>query len=153
MFFLLFLVEFTDMLDGIIARRGRKISDVGKLLDPFADVFFHLTCFFCFQVSGIIPLWVFLVILWRELGMTFLRMLLVKKEIVLAARWWGKGKSFLYFIFCVAGIMVLGGRAWNLEGTEIFEAVVFHLSNFVALVALLSFQPYLNFLIRLMRQN
>ena len=49
---LLAFAEFTDYLDGHFARKHNEVSDFGKMFDPFADVFLHLsmvTCRLCFM--------------------------------------------------------------------------------------------------------
>ena len=48
---LILFAEFTDYLDGHYARKHKVVSDFGKLFDPFADVFLHLTTFFCYTIS------------------------------------------------------------------------------------------------------
>lgn len=40
------VAEFTDYLDGKIARSRKEVSDFGKLADPFCDVFYRLSVFF-----------------------------------------------------------------------------------------------------------
>ena len=53
---LIFIIsEITDMLDGMAARKLKKISDFGKLFDPFADTLTQITCFLCFVLDGILP--------------------------------------------------------------------------------------------------
>ena len=91
------VAEFTDILDGWVARKWDMVSDLGKVLDPFADVVSRITYFAIFLQMGIFPLWAFLPILYRELGITFLRMVLLKKGKVMAANWAGKAKAWFYF--------------------------------------------------------
>ena len=65
--------EITDMLDGMVARRLKQTSDLGKLFDPFADTLMQATCFLCFALDRIIPAALFLVVLYREFGILFIR--------------------------------------------------------------------------------
>lgn len=39
------IAEYTDLLDGRIARRRKEVSDFGKLADPFCDVIYRLSVF------------------------------------------------------------------------------------------------------------
>ncbi len=39
------LAEFTDFIDGRIARARKEVSDFGKLADPFCDVFYRIGVF------------------------------------------------------------------------------------------------------------
>ncbi|MDR1867101.1 MAG: CDP-diacylglycerol--glycerol-3-phosphate 3-phosphatidyltransferase [Treponema sp.] len=93
---LLALVECTDFLDGFAARKLNQVSDFGKLFDPFADVILHITAFFCFVIKGFMPSILFILIVYREFGMLFLRMISIKKDIIIGARKGGKLKTFLY---------------------------------------------------------
>ena len=42
------VIELSDVFDGMVARRRQIVSDLGKLLDPFADVVSRLTYFIVF---------------------------------------------------------------------------------------------------------
>lgn len=46
------LASATDMLDGYIARRFNQISDIGKVLDPFADKLLQVTTLLCLAIIG-----------------------------------------------------------------------------------------------------
>jgi len=101
-----FLVsEFTDILDGWVARKLGQTSDLGKLLDPFSDVISRLTLFLLLLLVGLAPLWFFLIVLYRELSMTFLRTLMVEKGVVQAASSGGKFKAWLYFLAALVGMV------------------------------------------------
>lgn len=100
-------IEISDFLDGFIARKYNIVSDLGKVLDPFADVVSRLTYFLCFASTGIMPMWVFLVLMYRELGIIFFRMLMIKRGVVVAASLWGKLKAITYAVAGVLGILVV----------------------------------------------
>lgn len=88
--------EFTDYLDGHYARKNNEVSDFGKMFDPFADVFLHLSLFVCFTYTGYCPLPVLVLILYREFGQSFLRMVAAKSGTAIAARKGGKLKTVFY---------------------------------------------------------
>ncbi len=136
--------EITDALDGYFARRRNLVSDVGKLMDPFSDVFLRVTYFICFTSSGIMPVWALIIIVWRELGILFVRMLLIREGEALAASKGGKSKAMLYFLSGIGGLSVLTIQAWIPEWTEsgTVEYVAFGLFSVSALAALLSFIDY-----------
>ena len=103
---LVFLVsEVSDVLDGWVARRLGETSDLGKLLDPFSDVLSRLTIFLCLLLAGIVPLWFVLIVLYREVSITFLRLLIVQKGVVQGASVGGKLKAWLYFFVSLAGLV------------------------------------------------
>jgi CDP-diacylglycerol--glycerol-3-phosphate 3-phosphatidyltransferase len=93
---LFIFMEFTDFLDGYYARKHKVVSDFGKLFDPFADVLANLTVMFAFVVSGYLPAVLFLVIIYREMGMQFVRMLASREGVAIGARKGGKAKTVLY---------------------------------------------------------
>lgn len=97
------LTALTDMLDGQIARRCNLVTDFGKFIDPLADKFMVLSSMIAILVwmilrnevvMSIIFVWVVLIILLRELGVTSLRLVVAGKSgIVVAASWLGKIKT------------------------------------------------------------
>jgi len=100
---LLCFAEFTDYLDGHYARKHNEVSDFGKIFDPFADVILHMTTFVCLMFSveqslSYTPRFVFILIMYREMGQTFFRMVAAKKGIAIAARKGGKVKTVVYII-------------------------------------------------------
>ena len=104
------LTGLTDMLDGKIARKYNLVTDFGKFIDPLADKFMVIGSAIAILVwmmlramdSGkasdlLLPLifvWVVLIILLRELGVTSLRLVVAGKSgIVVAASMLGKIKT------------------------------------------------------------
>ena len=88
------IAALTDHLDGRIARK-RGITDFGKFADPIADKLLILGTLFAFKYwGGLIPLWMFLVMALREVGVTALRSALVARGgRVISASQWGKYKT------------------------------------------------------------
>ena len=93
----------TDMLDGKIARKYNLITDFGKFIDPLADKFMVLSSMIAILVwmllrgetmLALVFVWVVLVILLRELGVTSLRLVVAGNSgIVVAASMLGKIKT------------------------------------------------------------
>ncbi|MCL2186162.1 MAG: CDP-diacylglycerol--glycerol-3-phosphate 3-phosphatidyltransferase [Treponema sp.] len=108
----IFLIsEITDYFDGLAARKLNLTSDFGKLFDPFADTLVQLTYFLCFVIddiwnAGIFSVILFLIIIYREFGILFIRNLMLKKNITLGARILGKIKTVLYIIAAGAALLV-----------------------------------------------
>lgn len=111
------LVELSDILDGAVARAQGIVSDLGKLLDPFADVVSRLTYFLVFAVFEIMPVWMFVLIMWREVGIIFVRMMMMRDGVALAARKGGKTKAVMYAVSSGFGLLMLMHlRLQNLHG-------------------------------------
>ena len=106
---LLFAVtSFTDFLDGYIARRYHLITNFGKFLDPLADKFMVfaalvvLTYRYTYLSAAFV--WVTVVIMFRELAVTSLRLVAAGQSgKVIAAAWSGKLKTVSQML----GILVI----------------------------------------------
>lgn len=108
--FLLFLIAaFSDLVDGHLARKHGWISDFGKLWDPVADKLLLVMTMIPFYVlseragdlpvTGVLPLWVVLVLFGREALVTFLRGYAARRGIVIPAGKAGKHKAVWQNIF------------------------------------------------------
>jgi len=107
------VTAFTDMLDGKIARKYDLVTDFGKFIDPLADKFMVISSMIAILVwmilrgestLALIFVWVVLVILLRELGVTSLRLVVAGKSgIVVAASMLGKLKT----VSQMAGTVIL----------------------------------------------
>lgn len=84
---LFLLAAVTDRLDGYLARRYELVTDLGKLLDPIADKLLVGTALILLAWPlGELPWWVPTVILVRELGITVMRMILLRYAVIPASR-------------------------------------------------------------------
>lgn len=101
------LIEVSDLIDGKIARRTQTVSDLGKILDPFADSLSRLTYFFCFTVGGLMYPWIFLLVLYRDLGVSFIRILVSRSGVAMPARLSGKIKAWVYAVSGFGGLAYL----------------------------------------------
>ena len=86
------LASVTDWLDGHIARTRNQVTNFGKLMDPIADKILVLSAFVAFVELDLIPAWMVVVILARELLVTGVRLVASSTGIVLAAADAGKHK-------------------------------------------------------------
>lgn len=84
----------TDFFDGRIARQYGLISDFGKLWDPIADKALTGSAFIALSILGELPWWVTIIILVREWGITWMRVAMLKYEVMAAAAG-GKLKTLL----------------------------------------------------------
>ncbi|MDR2632798.1 MAG: CDP-diacylglycerol--glycerol-3-phosphate 3-phosphatidyltransferase [Treponema sp.] len=142
---LFILSEITDLVDGKIARSRKEVSDFGKLFDPFADVLVRITYFLCFVLDGILPPLFFLVILYREIGIQFLRNLMLKKGVVMGARKGGKIKAVTYML---AGVVALLAASVERLGFEAGISLLLRMSAQVVfgmamVTSIVSFLDYL----------
>ena len=68
-----FIAALTDWYDGEIARRSGTVTNIGKFLDPLADKFLTSAAFIAFALLGVVPWWMVVVIVIRDLVITLLR--------------------------------------------------------------------------------
>lgn len=65
---LVFLIAgMSDGLDGFLARVLRQRSQLGALLDPIADKLLLITAYFCLGFEGLIPNWLAVLVISRDL--------------------------------------------------------------------------------------
>ena len=89
------LAALTDGLDGYIARRQRKETTFGKLMDPLADKLLVTAALVSLVSLDRLAAWVAMVIIAREFAVTGLRSVAAERGIVISASWLGKAKTGL----------------------------------------------------------
>jgi len=105
------LATLTDTVDGLLARRTRKMTELGALLDPIADKLLITAAYICLVGAGRVPAWMAVVIIGREIAVTGFRAIAAAKGIIIPAGWSGKVKMHLetYSIaFYILGRGILG---------------------------------------------
>src|SRR5215471_2926318 len=128
--FVLFSVAaVTDYIDGYLARSRKEETDLGRLLDPLADKLLLVATLvpmyllaprlpFVTPLGTVgLPLWVVVIVLARELFMTFFRQAAARRGVVIAAIGPAKWKTGLqlfwegcaYFWFFAATLAAASG--------------------------------------------
>ncbi|MFT3900235.1 MAG: CDP-diacylglycerol--glycerol-3-phosphate 3-phosphatidyltransferase [Gordonia sp. (in: high G+C Gram-positive bacteria)] len=87
----------TDQVDGRLARKYGLVTDFGKIADPIADKALIGAALVGLSVLGILPWWVTVVIITREIGVTLLRFWVLRHGVIPASRG-GKLKTMLQSI-------------------------------------------------------
>ena len=110
------LAAFTDLIDGIIARRTGKVTVTGTLLDPLADKLLMSAAFISLVELGLAPAWMVTVIVGREFAVTALRMVAMARNIAIGANRWGKSKTASQVI--AVSLLILGKKlgTWMILG-------------------------------------
>lgn len=97
---LLVISGLTDTVDGYIARHFNQITNLGKVLDPFADKLTQgiTAIVVCLEHQYMIPIMIMLVI--KEVGMGIAGLVLLKtKKKPFGAFWWGKISTIILYVF------------------------------------------------------
>ena len=146
MFITYAIAELSDLLDGKIARKYNLVTDLGKVMDPFADTLSHLTFFVCFMSREIMPAWAFIIIMWREFSILFLRMLMMRAGKAMPANIWGKSKTVFYALTSILSIVYIVVSAFVAPGewNGTCETVLYVFFALAALASLMSFITYLS---------
>lgn len=137
--FIFFVIAgLSDLWDGYLARKYGWVTDFGKLIDPLADKLLLLSTFIPFYMIshrgeevwfipwwGMLPMWVLVIIIGRELLVTLFRQWAKRKNVVIAAGQSGKYKALIQNLFSgglllwyplqdSAEILGWGGISWVL---------------------------------------
>lgn len=115
------VASFTDYLDGYLARKYHLVTAFGAFFDPMADKLLVIAAFVLLVEIGMVPGWVVIIIISRELLVTGLRVLLARSNgSVMAAAMPGKIKTFsqmfsiLFYLF-----HNIGFAYWNIPMADI----------------------------------
>jgi len=87
--------SLTDTVDGQLARRSGRVTDLGKFLDPLADKLFVLSVLIVLVQEGLVAAWVVVVIFSRELIITILRSVGAGQGRIIPAAPLGKTKTVM----------------------------------------------------------
>jgi CDP-diacylglycerol--glycerol-3-phosphate 3-phosphatidyltransferase len=88
------LATYTDRVDGQLARNRNTVTDFGALLDPIADKALIGSALIGLSYLGFLPWWITIVILVREIGITILRLAVLRRGVIPASRG-GKAKTMV----------------------------------------------------------
>jgi len=103
----LFIVAIaTDSLDGHLARSRNLITDLGILLDPIADKILTGSALIMLAVLDELPVWVVVLILVREWGITIFRFAMLRDRVIPASRG-GKLKTVVQSVAIGVALMPL----------------------------------------------
>ncbi|WP_339025131.1 CDP-diacylglycerol--glycerol-3-phosphate 3-phosphatidyltransferase [Spiroplasma endosymbiont of Agriotes lineatus] len=101
---LLFIIAcFSDWLDGYLARKNKQVTNFGKIADPIADKMLTSSVLIIMTIPQIIPVWVTLILISRDIFLDGIRIFLATKKIVIAANYYGKLKTLMQ----MAGLTLL----------------------------------------------
>ena len=141
------LASFTDFLDGYLARRDNLVTNFGKFMDPLADklMVFVALISLCYvtgrdtlftynlfgdlvvdqaeRVYGVCLLAVTVLVIFRELAVTSMRMVVTNTDgVVIAANWLGKVKTCVQ-ILCILTMIIEPMFNYDLLGGHVASYV------------------------------
>lgn len=108
------LASLTDFLDGALARARGQVTDLGTLLDPIVDKALIGTALIALSIIGEVAWWITIVIMIREVGVTVLRLRVVRRTVIPASPG-GRVKTFVQIIAITMLLIPLNGiAAWSM---------------------------------------
>ncbi|WP_433202441.1 CDP-diacylglycerol--glycerol-3-phosphate 3-phosphatidyltransferase [Nocardia sp. CA-107356] len=116
------IAAITDRFDGQLARKYGLVTDFGKLADPIADKALIGSAVIGLSVLGDLAWWITLVICGREIGITLLRLAVVRRGVIPAGRG-GKLKTLVQSVAIAVLLLPLHGGLATAGMTLMYVAV------------------------------
>lgn len=119
------VASVTDKIDGDIARARGLVTDFGKIADPIADKALTGAALVSLSLMGELWWWVTAAIMVREIGITVMRFVLIRRSVIPASKG-GKLKTMLQVV--AIGLYLLPGPLdylrWAAMGAALVVTVV-----------------------------
>ena len=145
------IAAVTDYLDGFLAKRYNSVSNFGKIMDPVADKILTLAAFLAFVEMKLIPAWMVVIIIMRELVITSIRVMALRQNEVLPAGVGGKHKTvsqmlsilviLVFIVIKETGVRTFG--FWNPSLEYWYKQLIFILMLITVALTIISGVSYL----------
>lgn len=126
------IASITDTIDGKWARKSKLVTDLGAFLDPLADKMLINIAFLALVYLGVVPIWVFAIILVRDFAVDGMRMMAAREGITISASFYGKLKTTVQMVVL---IILLLNLIVNLEVFTILGNIALYLALFLTILS------------------
>ncbi len=117
------IASFTDFLDGWVARKLKQVSEFGEFIDPLADKLLVISSLVGLIVIDphleIFDLWMIVVIVGRDVLITIMRMLALKRGRPLKTSRFGKFKTAFQMMGIVIIILIYLAKRTSIIETHV----------------------------------
>lgn len=144
------IAALSDFVDGLIAHKRNMVTDFGKLMDPIADKILVIAAFIAFVQMQLVDGWMVVIIIFREILITSLRLFSLNKGKVLSAARAGKHKTvsqmiaiFFILVFIVFKEVMITFYTWNPRWEDLFKGSINILMLLTVVLTLYSGLSYL----------
>jgi len=93
------VAALSDWYDGWLARKFNYITSWGKFWDPLADKILTSAAFIGFAIVNLIPVWMVIIIVGRDVVITLLRVFADMKNYTFTTSYYAKWKTLLQMVF------------------------------------------------------
>ena len=107
------VASITDAYDGYFARKNNMVTDTGQFLDPLADKILVSSAFISFAIMGLIDFWMVILIIFRDLFVTSLRVLLSRKGFIMITSKIAKSKTGVQVGIIIFTLLFLTLKGFN----------------------------------------
>lgn len=122
----------TDYVDGYLARKWNAISSFGKLWDPLADKVITTSVLIFLSFYNIIPFWITVIFIIRDLVVDGTRVVLNKHNINIAASFYGKLKTMVLSFAIVFVSLAYLSAPWIFNNVY-WAVLLFNIPTLIAL--------------------
>lgn len=113
---LIFIIaSVTDAFDGHYARKYDQVTKHGKFLDPLADKILVSSAFISFAILGLVPYWMVVLIIFRDLFVTGLRMVMESQGFTMITSNIAKVKTAAQITVIIFILAFLGFQIFNFD--------------------------------------
>ena len=138
------IAALSDWYDGWLARKFNYITSWGKFWDPLADKILTSTAFIGFTIVKLIPIWMVIIIVGRDVLVTLLRVFADLKNYSFSTSYYAKWKTMLQMIFLYYLLILFVAQnspEINLEYGELISLLlnnqlVYFVALFITLITL-----------------
>lgn len=110
------IASITDFFDGYLARKWKQESPLGRFLDPIADKALVIATLMVFiLLDQAVPVWMVIVIILRDMLVTLLRYLAIRKGFEIRTTRLGKAKTMFQMLAIVLIMLILIVRAFHFD--------------------------------------
>ena len=136
---LFIIASITDWLDGFLARKYNWVSDFGKFWDPIADKVLINSVLICFAAAQYVPFYIPVIMIARDVIVDAQRMSAAKKNIVVAANYWGKLKTVLQMLGVIVIFFFFNAQYDDLHSSKwvfyVIQNLMLHIATIVSIVS------------------
>jgi len=93
------VASVSDGVDGHVARKYGSVSEFGKFVDPLADKILIISSFIALIFLDIIPLWMVIIVVFRDVTVTAIRMIMIKRGNSIVTANIAKAKTVFQIVF------------------------------------------------------